>query len=276
LFLLPNCLPHFCVPLHKRFHSKVTIHTTMISKLLVLFVVFIFAEANSKGSVALDSLTFDKVLSKFKATLVKFDTAYPYGEKHDEFIKVAEAVTGTPDLLIADVGIKDYGEKENQDLADRYNIKKDDFPVLMLFLGDNLDKPITFTDKDNFKADNIKSFVTQNSKVRLLLEGCDEELDDIANKFGVEEKKDKLKKLLTEAKAKAGKLEKDSEKKTAEIYVKLMEKGLERGNIFFESEKERVKNILAGKVTDAKKKELQIRLNILHSFLINKTKKDEL
>ena len=36
----------------------------------------------------LDNLTFDKLLSKFDASLIKFDVAYPYGDKHEEFAKV--------------------------------------------------------------------------------------------------------------------------------------------------------------------------------------------
>ena len=38
-----------------------------------------------RGAIQLDSLTFDKTIGHFKHTLVKFDTAYPYGDQHDEF-----------------------------------------------------------------------------------------------------------------------------------------------------------------------------------------------
>ncbi len=207
---------------------------------------------------------------------MKFDTAYPYGEKQDEFVKVANDLKSTPDILLAEVGVRDYGEKENQDLADKYGVKKDDFPVLKLFLNGKVDDPITYTDKD-FKVDNIKNFLKQKSGIKILLESCLEEFDAIAEKFGSEStSKAELKKLLTEAKTKADGLEKDSEKKSANIYVKIMEKAIERGNIFFESEKERVKNILSGKVSDAKKKELQGRLNIIQSFIPPKAEKDEL
>lgn len=47
-----------------------------------------------------------QVLSKFTAVLVKFDKSYPYGDKHDEFKKVAEASITQPNLLVAEVNIQ--------------------------------------------------------------------------------------------------------------------------------------------------------------------------
>jgi endoplasmic reticulum protein 29 len=252
-------------------YSKLVLIST-----LALIQLVIEINCETKGALALDSITFDKILPKFRATLVKFDTSYPYGEKQDEFVKVANDLKSTPDILLAEVGVRDYGEKENQDLADRYGVKKDDFPALKLFLNGKVDNPITYTDKD-FKADNIKNFLKQKSGIKILLEGCLEQFDAIAEKFGSESaSKEQLNKLLTDAKTKANGLTKENEKKSANIYVKIMEKVIERGVIFFESEKERVKNILSGKVSDAKKKELQGRLNIIESFILPKAEKDEL
>lgn len=45
--------------------------------------------------------------------------AYPYGPKHDEFVKFAESVHNIDNMLIAEVGIKDYGDHDNEDLAKR-------------------------------------------------------------------------------------------------------------------------------------------------------------
>lgn len=59
-----------------------------------------------------------------------------------------------------------------------------------------------------------------------------------------------------------------------------MEKSLEKGDEFTKLENERVKKLLNGKLSEEKKKELGIRLNILQSFqLVDKQKshlKDDL
>lgn len=73
------------------------------------------------------------MVSKFKASVVKFDVAYPYGEKHEQFEKLSEALAFNPDILVATVGVKDYGEKENLDLAQKYKVAKENYPVVLLF-----------------------------------------------------------------------------------------------------------------------------------------------
>lgn len=86
-----------------------------------------------RGFVELDDLSFDKVVNKFSAVLVKFDIAFPYGEKHETFAKFAEQLTGhIDDFLVAAVGIKDYGELENSKLGERFNVGIE-YPVIKLF-----------------------------------------------------------------------------------------------------------------------------------------------
>ena len=83
-----------------------------------------------------DSLSFDKLLKKFKVSIVKFDVAYPYGDKHEQFGKFSQDAAEIEDLFVGEVGIKDYGDKDNSDLAERFNVKKDDYPVVILFQKD--------------------------------------------------------------------------------------------------------------------------------------------
>ncbi|RWS05176.1 endoplasmic reticulum resident protein 29-like protein [Dinothrombium tinctorium] len=238
-----------------------------IATVVAFFLAALHSTLALKGSLSLDSITFDKVVPHFKATLVKFDIQYPYGEKHDEYGVVATDLKNTKDLLVAEVGVQDYGDHENQDLADRYGVKKDDFPVVKLFLANDLQNPLTFPSNEDFKADKIKQFVKRNTGIRILLDKCLQEYDELAEAFMSRDlSKENREKFLKLAQEKAANLKED-EKKSAEVYIKVMQKVIERGDKFVESEQERVKNIIAGKVSDTKKSEMQARLNILQSFL---------
>lgn len=95
------------------------------------------------GCLELDGLTFDKVLSKFPTVLVKFDVAYPYGDKHEAFAKIAGEAAEHADFAVGVVGIKDYGEKDNSQLAERFKVG-DTYPAIKLFRNGNADKWVDF------------------------------------------------------------------------------------------------------------------------------------
>ena len=57
----------------------------------------------------------------------------------------------------------DYGDKDNADLGERFEAKKEDFPVYKLFKkGLSLDEPISFHG-NNGDADEIQRFIIQNT-----------------------------------------------------------------------------------------------------------------
>lgn len=94
-------------------------HKALPALLVVIFGLLQPSEANVKGAVILDEYNFDKVIERFDVALVKFDAVYPFGEMHDAFKQVAEELKDSKDILIATVGIKDFGEHDNQKLAER-------------------------------------------------------------------------------------------------------------------------------------------------------------
>ena len=55
----------------------------------------------------------------------------------------------------------DYGDKENSDLADRFGVTKDDFPVYKLFVQGKKD-PVTYNG-DVKNPDAIKKFLIKES-----------------------------------------------------------------------------------------------------------------
>lgn len=205
-----------------------------------------------------------QVISKFKAAVIKFDVAYPYGTKHDEFAKVAEAAHTVPDLLVGEVGVKDYGEKENADLAERYKVNKDDFPAVKLFVA-GVSEPYTFSDSE-FTADNVKKFIRTKSNVHIGLPGCLEAFDKIATKFSQARDPEVKKALLREAEDLWDNTTGRADQKTAELYVKTMRKALDKGDDFVHNELKRVQGLAKGKMSKEKKEEIQQRINILQSF----------
>ncbi|XP_038059874.1 endoplasmic reticulum resident protein 29-like [Patiria miniata] len=225
-----------------------------------------------QGSLQLDSLTFDKVISRFKAVLVKFDESYPYGEKQEEYKVVVARGSSQPDLIIAEVGISDYTDNGSKELAERFGIAKDDRPVYKLFLQGQTD-PIDYTGE--IKSSSILEFVRERSGLWIGLEGCLENYDKLVEKFVKGDEKEQ-RRVLEAAKDGQEKLSTDEEKKSANVYVKMMEKMLEKGKGFAATEVERVQKLLKEKLTAAKKKLFEVKQNILLSFKSFVNRKEEL
>lgn len=122
---------------------------TKVSVLLACIFVIICQEVagSCRGCVELDSLTFDKVIGNFKYSIIKFDVPYPYGPKHEAFEEFAKDVADQSDLVVGEVGIKDYGDKENEDLGLKYGVKQADLPQMLLFRQNDLENPIKFDGK---------------------------------------------------------------------------------------------------------------------------------
>merc|ERR1719429_885269 len=79
----------------------------------------------AQGALKLDNYTFDKVLGiPGHAFLVKFDNSYAYGEKEDEFKTLCKITYTVPNFMIAEVPIQEYGDKENDDLRERFKLRR--------------------------------------------------------------------------------------------------------------------------------------------------------
>lgn len=150
---------------------------------LSIFCTFLTANVFAgSGSVELDEFSFDKIIDKFEATLVKFDVAFPYGDKHDAFVALAKDSKDIDELLVAEVGVRDYGEKDNEALARKYGATKENFPVVKLFVKGK-SEPIQFDDSKGFTIDELRRFIREKTHIHLRLPGCVKELDKLAAKF---------------------------------------------------------------------------------------------
>lgn len=213
-----------------------------------------------KGCLNFDEDSFRKVVPKFKYSLIKFDIAYPYGPKHDAFVQFAETLTDMQDLIVADVGIKDYGQKDNEDFAKAQKVDTTKLPVIKLYKG--IKESIAFTD-DEITIEKLREFVLENSDVHLTLPGCVEALDKLAIKFTQSKDADR-KQYLKEVEDYL--TETDNEVKAKQVYSLYMKKLLEDED-FVGKEQKRLKKILTeGQLAEAKKQILQNKINILYAF----------
>lgn len=246
------------------------------------------ATAVCPGCVSIDEYSFEKVLPRFDVTLLKFDDSYPYGDKHNTFTKVAADITDNSNIILGQVGIKYYGEKDNSEFAKKFGINsKDDLPSLRLFVQGE-DEPFVYSKNMPWTETDIKKFIRDHTNIYLGLPGCLETFDKLAMKFTSSSDKEAI---LEETEQEAAKLKGDvsskcfvptvnynfrfvtdvtiffqKEKNTAKIYIKLMKKVIESGASFVKQENKRLTKILDGKVNEKKKQELQQRLNILKSL----------
>jgi len=219
-----------------------------------------------KGSIELDSWTFDKVVGGSAPVLVKFDKDYAYGEKEDAFKEVCKRLgEAGANMIVGVVGVQEYGDKLNEDLAEKFAVKKDDFPVYKLFKAGSM-TPIDYSGE--VKADDITRFLKTEANLYIALPGCLQEFDDLATKFMAEPaNRAQLKAKADEA---AAQLSKDSEQASGKYYALVMKKILEKGDGFAATEMERISKIMAGSITPDKKDLFQKRLNILPSFKAGK------
>ena len=201
---------------------------------------------------------------------------------------MAVDVAEVDDVMVATVGIKDFGEKDNEELGKRFDARKDTFPVVVLFIKDGKTKKINefkFPASEDFKVANLKTWIRQHSGVYLPLPGCLEEFDRLADRLmSATSPGDKGKVMAEAEKALIDLKGKDDEKaKKAEIYVRVMRKVSSEGQAFATSEIQRIKKILEGKLSSAKKQQMEQRINVLNSFTLQQlqqkpgeTKKEEL
>lgn len=244
------------------------------------------------GAIKLDNYTIDKFLGvPGQTVLIKFDESYAYGEKEDAFKALCKLAHPLSNFFIGEIAVQEYGDKENEDVAKRFEVTKEMFPTYFLFKeGEDKKKPTKFegfadpsakqpanwdADEDGpWEAPMLKEINTENlvkwlrmHGIKMPMVGGIPELDAVVKSFFANGKKDSD---VEAAQKLADGDHKDNAK--AANYPKIMKKIKEKGDGYVETETTRVKKIMAGKITPEKKEELENKLKVLNIF----ASKDEL
>ena len=97
------------------------------------------------------------------------------------------------------------------------------------------------------------------------LPSCVEEFDELVKRF-MKAPEAERKTILDEATKRSLALDDAKIKKSSEVYVKIMQKILAKGNEFVATEIARVEKLSNGKLSENKKTQLKSQANILMSF----------
>jgi endoplasmic reticulum protein 29 len=216
-----------------------------------------------RGILKLDNTTFDRIVDGSKNVLVRFDKEYSYGDDHDAWKEFAKTVgESSADAMICDVGVSEYGDKDNKDIADRFGVSSDNFPTYLLWKKGESSAATPKKFDGNKKSDEFLRFLQSEAGVWVGLPGQIKEFDALAKEFKGASDKAKIK---GKAEAAAKKVdEKDTD--AAKYYVKVMTKAAADTG-FIEKETARLKKMMDdGSVKAAKKEQFGRRLNMLSSF----------
>jgi len=192
--------------------------------------------------------------------IVRFDKEYSYGDEHDAWKAFAKTVgESSADALVCDVGVSEYGDKDNSDIAERFSIKSDDFPQFR-FWAKGSTEPVTYSGAK--KEEEFLRFLQEKAGVWIGLPGQVKELDMLAAEFGKATDKAAV---IAKAEAAAKSVDaKDAD--AAKYYVKVMTKAAASDG-FVAKETARLKKMQEdGSVKADKKAQFGRRLNMLSSF----------
>jgi endoplasmic reticulum protein 29 len=231
----------------------------MSARMLFFSAVCHFAVAyTDRGILKLDNTTFDRIVDGSRSVMVRFDKEYSYGDEHDAWKSFAAKVgDSSADMLVCDVGVSEYGDKDNSDIADKFSIKSEDFPQYRLWKKGSKE-PLVY--KGDKKEEAFLRFAQAEADIWVGLSGQLKDFDALAKAFPGD-KAGSLKKAEAAAKG-AGEKDADS----AKYYIKVMTKLSEKAD-FVAKETERLQKMIDdGSVKATKKEQFGRRLNILSSF----------
>ncbi|GIL81325.1 hypothetical protein Vretimale_1122 [Volvox reticuliferus] len=216
------------------------------------------------GVVDLTPDTFDKFVNGAKHAIVEFYAPWCGHCKRmvPEFQKLGELVTSDPKLK-NQVVIGKVNADNHRSLGEKFEVRG--FPTIKYFARG---KPVNKDTAEDYQQARTATAFVDFLKGKLAADkgfARVEALDPIAKKFVEAEDKAAV---IAEAEAAAATVEAEDAKANAAIYVKVMQKALEKGVEYLSKEKARLEKMLAGgSVAAAKVDEMSRKTSVLGAFL---------
>lgn len=176
--------------------------------------------------------------------------------------KVAETFRNDPNCVVANV---DADEAANRPLSEKYGISG--FPTIKFFPKDNKDGEEYDGGRDE---QDFIDFLNKKCKLNRRaggalneMEGRIDKFDGFAKKFMKEvANRDDILKEATNA------AESEEDPKAAKYYVKVMQKILEKGDKYPNTESDRLERVLSGQISSSKVDGMYRRKNVLAQFKV--------
>lgn len=215
----------------------------------------LFVPKIASAVTVLNSKNFDSIaLDKTKNVLVKFYAPWCGHCKTlaPKYEIVAKTFAGDKNVVIASLNAD---ESENRAIGSKYDVQG--FPTLKFFPAGS-DEPIDY--EGGREAEAFVEYINEKAGTKRVVggdltadAGLDENLNELAKKFAAEPTKENRDAIAAVGSA------------ISDKYVKVADKILENSG-YVTKELARLEKVLAGKVSIARKDDMQIRRNILNVF----------
>lgn len=238
----------------------------------------------AKGVLLLDSITFPKLVPNMERDVVilvcKKGSIGDYGTDsiRTDFFSLVNRIekmenSGAENILFAQL-IVNGGE--NLRIAETIGISEDFVhPKLFVIPSGQVDA-IPYPDDEPFQPRYLLRFISLHAHLTYSMPGTLQALDDAAAEIMTNLDDDFIKrKAMEKAEAAVADLEEGSDKATAQLYLKVMRKVLDRGIYYLDEEISRQNRLLSkdsSKLSRAQRRHIEHKLNVLHHFEAHATK----
>ncbi|OQR75283.1 endoplasmic reticulum resident protein 29-like, partial [Tropilaelaps mercedesae] len=205
-----------------------------------------------------------KIIPRFAVSVIKVDKDHPHGVNQTQFEKLVAMLSQDANTIVAEVGVQEFGERENSDLATMLDIpRKEHWPALFIYKRHVQRWTAKYT--GHFSLNRLRNFVDRHSDVEWSCAACVLELDRLVRDHLFETQisaQDMLQKAREVRTKMVGKH--TAKMRTVQYYIKVMEKIVELGQPAVAMESARLVRLLQEKLTWEKKNLLKDRVDVLY------------